>query len=123
MSNIQVGVVYQQIIADVVESSRVDFEEGGVDEQVLEELKLVWLRPFFSHASKTSSSHPSLHFTLMPCSSCKVLVSFPAIFRWKWSMLALTCGYLSFAAACAQALNFSRVGDPQYLALYPAFRL
>ena len=43
MSNNQVGTVYQQIIADVVESSRVDFEEGGVDEQVLEELKLVSL--------------------------------------------------------------------------------
>jgi len=48
MSNTQVGAVYQQIIADVVESSRVDFEEGGVDEHVLEELKLVWmsLSPF-----------------------------------------------------------------------------
>jgi transcription initiation factor TFIIA large subunit len=41
MSNNQVGTVYQQIIQDVVESSRVDFEEGGVDEHVLEELKLV----------------------------------------------------------------------------------
>jgi len=43
MSNNQVGTVYQQIIQDVVESSRVDFEEGGVDEHVLEELKLVSL--------------------------------------------------------------------------------
>ncbi|KAL3425112.1 transcription factor IIA [Phlyctema vagabunda] len=42
MSNNQVGVVYQQIIADVVESSRVDFEEGGVDERVLEELRQGW---------------------------------------------------------------------------------
>ncbi|ESZ98797.1 hypothetical protein SBOR_0818 [Sclerotinia borealis F-4128] len=42
MSNTQVGNVYQQIIADVVDSSRVDFEEGGVDEQVLEELKKGW---------------------------------------------------------------------------------
>jgi transcription initiation factor TFIIA large subunit len=41
MSNAQVGNVYSQIIADVVESSRVDFEEGGVEEQVLEELKQV----------------------------------------------------------------------------------
>jgi transcription initiation factor TFIIA large subunit len=46
MSNTQVGTVYQQIIADVVESSRVDFEEGGVDERVLEELKLVRLPSF-----------------------------------------------------------------------------
>lgn len=41
MSNQQVGAVYSQIIADVIESSRVDFEEGGVDDHVLEELKLV----------------------------------------------------------------------------------
>jgi transcription initiation factor TFIIA large subunit len=46
MSNNQVGTVYQQIIQDVVESSRVDFEEGGVDEHVLEELKMVGL-PLF----------------------------------------------------------------------------
>lgn len=46
MSNTQVGNVYQQIISDVVESSRVDFEEGGVEEQVLEELRQV--RPLFS---------------------------------------------------------------------------
>ncbi|EPE35465.1 Transcription factor IIA (TFIIA), beta-barrel [Glarea lozoyensis ATCC 20868] len=42
MSNAQVGNVYSQIIGDVIESSRVDFEEGGVDEAVLEELKTVW---------------------------------------------------------------------------------
>lgn len=41
MSNTQVGGVYQQIILDVVESSRVDFEEGGVDENVLEQLRQV----------------------------------------------------------------------------------
>ncbi|RQM05193.1 hypothetical protein DH86_00004029, partial [Scytalidium sp. 3C] len=42
MTNNQVGTVYQQIIQDVIESSRVDFEEGGVDEHVLEELKQGW---------------------------------------------------------------------------------
>ncbi|KAK6612048.1 transcription factor tfiia complex subunit [Botrytis cinerea] len=42
MSNTQVGNVYQQIIADVVDSSRVDFEESGVDEVVLEELRKGW---------------------------------------------------------------------------------
>ena len=41
MSNQQVGTIYQQIIADVVESSRVDFEEGGVDDHVLDELRMV----------------------------------------------------------------------------------
>ncbi|KAI2471348.1 transcription factor IIA, alpha/beta subunit [Annulohypoxylon bovei var. microspora] len=42
MSNSQVGNVYQQIITDVMEASRVDFEEGGVDESALEELKKGW---------------------------------------------------------------------------------
>lgn len=41
MSNAQVGQVYQQIIQDVIEASRVDFEEGGIDEGVLDELRLV----------------------------------------------------------------------------------
>lgn len=47
MSNTQVGTIFSQIISDVLESSRVDFEEGGVDEQVLEELRQVWLVPLF----------------------------------------------------------------------------
>lgn len=41
MSNTNVGIVYQQVIKDVIESSRVDFEEGGVDESVLEALSQV----------------------------------------------------------------------------------
>ncbi|KAI0466636.1 transcription factor IIA, alpha/beta subunit [Xylaria cf. heliscus] len=42
MSNSQVGGVYQQIINDVIAASRVDFEEGGIDETVLEQLKKGW---------------------------------------------------------------------------------
>ncbi|GKT64490.1 transcription factor IIA [Colletotrichum tofieldiae] len=42
MSNNAVGAVYEQIIAEVINSSRVDFEEGGVDESVLDELKKGW---------------------------------------------------------------------------------
>ncbi|KAL1879333.1 hypothetical protein VTK73DRAFT_7170 [Phialemonium thermophilum] len=42
MSNSQVGAVYAQIIEDVIESSRVDFEEGGVEEAVLQELQRGW---------------------------------------------------------------------------------
>ncbi|EKD12083.1 transcription factor IIA [Drepanopeziza brunnea f. sp. 'multigermtubi' MB_m1] len=42
MSNTQVGNVYQTIINDVIESSSVDFEEGGVDDRVLEELRRGW---------------------------------------------------------------------------------
>ena len=56
MSNTQVGNVYQQIIADVVESSRVDFEEGGVDEHVLEELRQVLLFPVRLHQKTIPSN-------------------------------------------------------------------
>ncbi|KAI1123244.1 transcription factor IIA, alpha/beta subunit [Nemania abortiva] len=42
MSNQQVGGVYQQIINDVIQASRVDFEEGGIDEAVLEQLRKGW---------------------------------------------------------------------------------
>ena len=41
MSNQTVGAVYSQIITDVIDSSRVDFEEMGVEESVLEDLKKV----------------------------------------------------------------------------------
>ncbi|KAI1045358.1 hypothetical protein LB505_013553 [Fusarium chuoi] len=42
MSNPAVGNVYQAIIDEVVNSSRVDFEESGVEESVLEELRQGW---------------------------------------------------------------------------------
>jgi len=41
MSNQHVGTVYSQIIEDVIDSSRVDFEEGGVEEAILIELQKV----------------------------------------------------------------------------------
>ncbi|KAF4986876.1 hypothetical protein FDECE_15728 [Fusarium decemcellulare] len=44
MSNQAVGNVYQAIIEEVVNSSRVDFEESGVEESVLEELRQGWQR-------------------------------------------------------------------------------
>lgn len=41
MSNTAVGNVYDHIIKEVVEASRVDFEESGIDDSVLEELRSV----------------------------------------------------------------------------------
>ncbi len=41
MSNSQVGNIYQQIINDVLEASRGDFEEVGLDDSVMDELKTV----------------------------------------------------------------------------------
>ncbi len=46
MSNSVVGTVYEQIIEDVISTSRVDFEENGVDESVLDALRMVRLSLF-----------------------------------------------------------------------------
>ncbi|KAG8163480.1 hypothetical protein KVR01_006777 [Diaporthe batatas] len=42
MSNVTVGNIYHQIINEVIEASRVDFEDQGVGEEVLEELRKGW---------------------------------------------------------------------------------
>ncbi|KAK0631812.1 transcription factor IIA, alpha/beta subunit [Immersiella caudata] len=42
MSNNQVGPVYDHIIQEVINAVRVDFEENGVDDGILEELKKGW---------------------------------------------------------------------------------
>ena len=62
-------MVYQQIIADVIESSRVDFEEGGVDEHVLEELRQVCfcLRSLCANANIHVSHLSSLSTFLTEC--------------------------------------------------------
>jgi len=56
MSNPNVGNVYQQIIRDVIDTSRVDFEEGGVDEGVLDELARVSFRLFLMSNQMGSNS-------------------------------------------------------------------
>jgi hypothetical protein len=48
MSNAAVGLVYETIIADVISAVRVDFEENGVDDGALEDLKKVRLYPSLS---------------------------------------------------------------------------
>ncbi|KAH8880076.1 transcription factor IIA, alpha/beta subunit [Thozetella sp. PMI_491] len=42
MSNTNVGSVYSQVINDVIEAVRVDFEESGVEESVLGDLTKKW---------------------------------------------------------------------------------
>lgn len=42
MSNVIVGTVYQQIIEKVIQASKNDFEEFGVDSSTLEEMKAGW---------------------------------------------------------------------------------
>jgi len=41
MSNTHVGAVYDHIIQEVINAVRVDFEENGVDDGILDELKKV----------------------------------------------------------------------------------
>lgn len=41
MSNTAVGPVYDVIISEVINAVRVDFEENGVDDGVLDDLKAV----------------------------------------------------------------------------------
>lgn len=52
MSNNLVGNIYRQIIDEVIDSSRVDFEEGGVEEGVLEDLRKVRLVCFLLHVAQ-----------------------------------------------------------------------
>ncbi|KAK2743788.1 transcription factor IIA subunit alpha [Myotisia sp. PD_48] len=48
MSNEQVGPVYDRVIQDVCDSSRIDFEESGVDQHTLEELRKGWCQKLSS---------------------------------------------------------------------------
>jgi hypothetical protein len=93
MSNAQVGNVYQQIIADVIDTSRVDFEEGGVDDNVLEELKQVChTSPFPLQTIPFGIAplhHQCLSYSLFPC------IGYPGAFvlwsqkvtviAWSWA--------------------------------------
>jgi hypothetical protein len=125
MSNTQVGNIYQQIIADVVESSRVDFEEGGVDEHVLEELRQVWSSLSIRHSALIrylAFISLSLHFPTLDSSSDVFGLSHGFVDEMVVVGVDMRDSLLSHAA-CALALQFSRVGDPRYLALYPGLSL
>lgn len=59
MSNASVGNIYNQIINEVIEASRVDFEDQGVGEEVLEELRKVC--SFFPLSFPTYVKHTQAH--------------------------------------------------------------
>ncbi|KAJ5430626.1 Transcription factor IIA alpha/beta subunit [Penicillium cf. griseofulvum] len=42
MSNQQVGAVFEKVIQEVCDASQVDFEESGVDQQTLHDLRETW---------------------------------------------------------------------------------
>jgi hypothetical protein len=89
MSNQAVGSVYKAIIDEVVNSSRVDFEESGVEESVLEELRQVRWAPFF-------------HVVVLFDSYCPVLGHY---LRWVEEAFAIN----KDECRCVSALLFSRI--------------
>lgn len=42
MSNIEAAQLYEKIIEDVIQESRQDFEDSGIDEQTLQDLRNIW---------------------------------------------------------------------------------
>lgn len=73
MSNQAVGNVYQTIIDEVINSSRVDFEESGVEESVLEELRQVsrlFHQSFFYRLCGQLYANSSLKSEIWLCSFC-----------------------------------------------------
>ncbi|PGH28165.1 hypothetical protein AJ80_00055 [Polytolypa hystricis UAMH7299] len=48
MSNQQVGAIYERVVQEVCDSSQIDFEEGGVDQQTLEDLRKGWQKKLSS---------------------------------------------------------------------------
>ena len=83
MSNAQVGTVYSQIIHEVVEASRVDVEEGGIDESVLDELRVV-SHSLFSFLFKLSFKSLLLAFSMV---SCLLLFFSMFLFLKSWCRL------------------------------------
>lgn len=68
MSNATVGAVYDHIISEVINAVRVDFEENGVDDGVLEELKKVrrtsFSRILTHHFPIIALQIPSISFSI-----------------------------------------------------------
>jgi transcription initiation factor TFIIA large subunit len=67
MSNAAVGNVYDAIISEVINAVRVDFEENGVDDGALDDLKKVRLAQ--SLCLSLSPPPPSALTALLPCTS------------------------------------------------------
>lgn len=111
MSNQTVGTVYQQIIRDVVDSSRVDFEEGGVDESVLDELSRVSASISAVPLFPIASHHHFLRIKYSRPAMRKPLSASP----WVIVVVDLCCrGCCSAlrALAAAQARNSESAGGP-----------
>ncbi|KAF2839458.1 transcription factor IIA, alpha/beta subunit [Patellaria atrata CBS 101060] len=71
MSNAIVGTVYAQIMEKVISASQNDFEEGGVDQQTLTELREMW-------QTKLSNQHVA-HFPWEPTPAQPQIVNPPTV--------------------------------------------
>lgn len=108
MSNNLVGTIYQQIINEVIEASRVDFEDQGVGEDVLDELRRVRSFPPF-----LVSKRP------LPPALCQFIMlsksHFP-FYALKFDVMLVVDGPLSPSmlaalAGLTAALKLGRVAD------------
>lgn len=83
MSNQAVGNVYQSIIEEVINSSRVDFEESGVEESVLEELRQVrslsFVRRHHHHPRHGQGVQRARATTIPQRSGCHLAVPFCSV--------------------------------------------
>lgn len=88
MSNQAVGSVYQTIIDEVINSSRVDFEENAVEESVLEELRQVSASVLLSSdapssvpSNKCSIARGIRYIVLTSHAVCPFVLSWPSLRR------------------------------------------
>jgi hypothetical protein len=116
MSNAAVGLVYDTIIAEVINAVRVDFEENGADDSALEDLKKVRLSFFPPHLVPTTASPrctPVIPFNF--CQSVRVdepifptnvpqKVFWPKKCPWVWCRWHRSCSATSVGLAAALPL-------------------
>ena len=138
MSNTAVGLVYETIIAEVINSVRVDFEENGVDDGALEDLKKVRLslspslsllpsRPTAAPSRCTSTTLPRVNRTnsFRNLSWSRSLSSdiLSAWGRLRWLASVTSVGLPSRRLALTPRARGggeqpARVGDPVLLGLF-----
>lgn len=76
MSNNQVGSIYQTIIEDVINASRTDFEDQGIEENVLQEMRKVSPQQYIFYPAPLLC--PSL-FILLGMAICYFQLSLPLL--------------------------------------------
>ena len=101
-----VGAIYQQIIEDVLNTSRVDFEEGGVEEGILDELRKVRTDCHRSHPFLACVFHPNLSCAANECSHQDISKSCPTMMQMRFAVSRWFCRwqFLAWFAVCLVVL-------------------